>query len=287
MYDIEPIKRYIIMLKERFGLSVSVHAKNRSVTLLTRELSQFNIHAFSYCSLLKTSEGASKNCIINQRKALKRSERGDYCGVCYAGVFEYVFPIEGNEGVIGMVSVSGYRSPEGRKGIDYINETYGIPKDLLEKAYSTLKDPPSHPDEINTLLKPLIQMLKLAFILGDFKEKELPEPLRCALEYIRKNKNESITTNDVCSAVGLCRATITSLFKSHLKMTVKDYLTKLRIQDSKELLSHSELSVTEIAYTVGYGDSNHFSVLFKKQTGCTPLEYRKNYQKSAKKELLK
>jgi AraC-like DNA-binding protein len=52
-------------------------------------------------------------------------------------------------------------------------------------------------------------------------------------------------------------------------------LTSLRIEDAKLLLLNSELTVTEIAFSVGYGDSNYFSNIFKQKVGMSPRDYRK------------
>ncbi|NOY10392.1 MAG: helix-turn-helix transcriptional regulator, partial [Spirochaetes bacterium] len=53
-----------------------------------------------------------------------------------------------------------------------------------------------------------------------------------------------------------------------------DYLTDVRLQKAKELLLYSDMSITSIAYEVGYQDSNYFSSLFKKVEGITPSEYK-------------
>ena len=56
----------------------------------------------------------------------------------------------------------------------------------------------------------------------------------------------------------------------------REYLTELRLTDAASLLRYSELSVTEIAYSVGFCESNYFSNVFKKQYGISPKDYRKN-----------
>ena len=63
-------------------------------------------------------------------------------------------------------------------------------------------------------------------------------------------------------------------------MTVREYITQLRIEDAKQLLKFSNISVTEIAMTVGYTDSNYFTSLFKQKVGITPSKYRKEQKNS-------
>ena len=57
--------------------------------------------------------------------------------------------------------------------------------------------------------------------------------------------------------------------------SIPNYVNKLRIEDAKGLLKSTSLSTTEIAYLVGYTDSNYFSALFKEKVGVSPREYRK------------
>ena len=57
-----------------------------------------------------------------------------------------------------------------------------------------------------------------------------------------------------------------------------DYLTELRINESKALLCRNDLSVQDVAEAVGYRDLKYFSRLFKKITGVSPSDYRKLYR---------
>lgn len=56
-----------------------------------------------------------------------------------------------------------------------------------------------------------------------------------------------------------------------------DYLNSFRIEHAKAKLKDSNLSVNEIAYSVGFQDARYFSKLFKKYVGITPKDYRKIY----------
>ena len=60
-------------------------------------------------------------------------------------------------------------------------------------------------------------------------------------------------------------------------MGIREYITVLRIEDAKELLTRSNLTVSEIAYAVGFSDSNYFSSQFKQAVGVSPLCYKKKF----------
>jgi two-component system response regulator YesN len=64
------------------------------------------------------------------------------------------------------------------------------------------------------------------------------------------------------------------LYKKETGKTINEYLTELRVEKACELLKGLRLKLYEIADSVGYSDSNYFSIIFKKHTGFTPSEFR-------------
>ena len=69
-----------------------------------------------------------------------------------------------------------------------------------------------------------------------------------------------------------------TLFKKETGQNFTDYLTELRINKAKELLSGDKVSVQDVAEMVGYSDLKYFSRLFKKTTGVSPSDYKKLYK---------
>lgn len=65
-------------------------------------------------------------------------------------------------------------------------------------------------------------------------------------------------------------------FKQYTKMTPLQYILSIRIANAQSLLETTLYSMTEIASIVGYDNPLYFSRIFKKQTGLSPSEYRKN-----------
>jgi AraC-like DNA-binding protein len=58
-----------------------------------------------------------------------------------------------------------------------------------------------------------------------------------------------------------------------------EYIRKLRIEKSIELMSSARYSLTEIAYLAGFSDQSHFTRIFRKHTGQNPSHYRKSLLK--------
>ena len=61
-------------------------------------------------------------------------------------------------------------------------------------------------------------------------------------------------------------------------MPIVFHINDLRVQKAKELLVKTNFSITEIAYQVGFNDSNYFTSIFKKYAKITPMKYRKAHK---------
>ena len=69
-----------------------------------------------------------------------------------------------------------------------------------------------------------------------------------------------------------------TIFSQEMGVTFTEYLTQLRMDKAKELLRTTQQRSSDIAYAVGYNDPHYFSYLFKKHTGMTPRDFRKEAQ---------
>ncbi|MBK1878082.1 helix-turn-helix transcriptional regulator [Pelagicoccus mobilis] len=94
-----------------------------------------------------------------------------------------------------------------------------------------------------------------------------------AKSYIAEHFKEAITVDQIAEHLNVSRSHFMRRFKLETGKTVNQHITGVRIQNAKQLLRTQ--SVTETAFAVGFNDSNYFSTVFKKQTGKTPLEYKK------------
>ena len=96
-----------------------------------------------------------------------------------------------------------------------------------------------------------------------------------AVTSIRFNIDQPLNLNRIADTLGVHPSYLSRTFKKELGMTLTAYINKLRIEEAKYLLDHSNESVTEIASSVGYCDSNYFSKVFHKRERVTPHDYRK------------
>ena len=99
--------------------------------------------------------------------------------------------------------------------------------------------------------------------------------LRDAVLYIESRFDESITLPDIAKAAGMNHTTLTALMKEELGLTAIEYLMKYRITVAEKQLEFTSVPIKDIANMTGFKTVQHFSRVFKSQTGATPAEFRK------------
>ena len=96
-----------------------------------------------------------------------------------------------------------------------------------------------------------------------------------AVEYVKQRLSDPVTVEEVAAEVGVSRKYLFAIFKKACGMSPKEYILDYKIKNACELLASENLSVANVAYSVGYGDALLFSKQFKKRVGVSPSAYRK------------
>lgn len=100
--------------------------------------------------------------------------------------------------------------------------------------------------------------------------------------YLEDNYMFDLSLDSVGEILHISPAYLSAQFKKYQKMNFLDCLTELRINAAKELLSDPFRSSAEVASMVGYEDASYFARAFKKRTGMTPTQYRRQAGRKAK-----
>ncbi len=93
--------------------------------------------------------------------------------------------------------------------------------------------------------------------------------------YIAAHYGEPITSTDVAAFLHINNSYFCRLFHASFGYCFQTYLCMYRIEKAKALLKNAELSVSEIAATVGFNSFSYFSKMFKVYTAVTPSQFRK------------
>lgn len=95
------------------------------------------------------------------------------------------------------------------------------------------------------------------------------------LNYLSLNYNQSITLETLQKKFKVNKFKLQKSFKKNIGLTPLEYLTTLRIENSKKLF-YTDVPLVEIALESGFYDQSHFTHSFKKYVGVTPGNYKKN-----------
>lgn len=277
MNDITAIKNYISYLKKECSLSITLHSCG-SLLILKTDLLVFNIHENPYCIFVKSCKSTQEHCIKKQPKVAEKCKNGSFCGVCYAGVKEYVYPIYFDDNVVGFVCISGFSCENSNEYITAVSKKYGLSYDTLLETYQNLKSEIPEKAYVDTLIYPLCHMLELAHIKATRDTQRKDSFIYQIIHYIKKYYTQEITSETLCKAFHCSRSHLSRIFNEQMKMSIREYITSLRIESAKTLLQDTKLEVAEIAMSVGFSEPNYFTSIFKKHTNLTPSAYRKARQ---------
>ena len=100
-------------------------------------------------------------------------------------------------------------------------------------------------------------------------------------DFVIKNYTEEINLQQVASIANLSHTAFCRYFKLHTRQTFTEFLNRTRIGQASRLLRETRQSVSEIGYSCGYNNIPYFNREFKKITGITPMNFRREYQKQA------
>jgi YesN/AraC family two-component response regulator len=111
------------------------------------------------------------------------------------------------------------------------------------------------------------------------REAQLPvahSGLRHALAFVREHFAEPLTLSQVADEARLSRFHFCRLFQRRVGISFRAYLCGLRIARAQALLADRELTVTEVAYAIGFNDLSHFDKVFNRIVGMSPTVYRRS-----------
>jgi AraC family L-rhamnose operon transcriptional activator RhaR/AraC family L-rhamnose operon regulatory protein RhaS len=98
------------------------------------------------------------------------------------------------------------------------------------------------------------------------------------IAHMRRNISQAIVLEELVGIAGMSRTNYIRMFEAAMGTSPIKYLIGLRIQEASRLLRSTDRSITDIAFDIGFSDSNYFSRQFRKSHGQSPREYRKRYR---------
>ena len=103
------------------------------------------------------------------------------------------------------------------------------------------------------------------------------EQIRPVLSYVEEHCCERVTLDDVAEVVHLSPSRVRHVFRDVSGVGFKEYATRVRLAEAKRLLLATDLSVAEVAHSVGYTNVHQFYTVFHRYCSLLPAEYRRYY----------
>lgn len=120
----------------------------------------------------------------------------------------------------------------------------------------------------------LLEEIEKHFEAPQITDTEKQNRIKNMISYIHRNYGDKLTLEEIAASANISPREANRVFQKTIQQTPFAYLMSYRLNKAKELLSHSELSITEISYRCGFTDSTYMGKQFRKAYGMTPKDYR-------------
>ena len=290
------IRSFLEFLERKYGVQICIKDFIGFIHIdrnLDAVLSTYLAHVNPYCMFVKQEIGHHV-CLSMMRPMYEKCGRcpDGFTGVCHAGIWELVVPIQLQGEVLGSVNIS-YVGGDPERSREIIRRAFRA-KDAAATAQAlSLFDGYIRPSDADpTELKPLLLLLAdcLAQNYAQFQSshvsrtlKHLPQrsnvdaTIDQTLSYIKGNYASRITVAQIAQACYCSESYINHIFSKRIGVNINTYINKVRIEYAKNALLLTTDKISAIALDVGFSDSNYFSKVFTGLLGISPSEFRRRY----------
>jgi AraC-like DNA-binding protein len=129
---------------------------------------------------------------------------------------------------------------------------------------------------INQLVDELLIVITRHLTRQNNPPRDFPKVFMNLEEALRKDLSHQWSVEDMAAIAGMGTTLFNEKVKNYTGFTPINYLINIRISEAIKLLKRKDVSITDIALDTGFYSSQHFSTTFKKLTGYTPSEFKKN-----------
>ena len=266
----------------KFYVSVADLSGILSHPLLNIPISE-RIHAKKFCDVAKSTANGYRSCRRCRRQAdLKATATGSlFHGHCIYGLYEIGLPVVIDGKTMAVVYV-GNLLPDPEAAFNRAQKTCrktGVKFQKLKQEFENAQ-PVTDLNTYIDIAKAVASFIKLVIKTFPYElSSNAHWVIREIKLYARENFRNDIKLSDLAAKYGFNEKYIGRLFKSTADVSFTQYVTRLRLNHSKEMLLRSDKSVIEIAMFSGFENVTYFNRCFKREFGLTPTEFRRQRPK--------
>jgi AraC-like DNA-binding protein len=236
----------------------------------------------AFCGIMAQKSRACGACLQVQEKLSEQATQEPQTVTCPIGMCDTAVPVRLGDRLIAFLQTGQmFRKKASEAQFQRaarLVAQWGVdvePDKLRQAYFSTRLVSNRQHDSVVKLLSIFAQHLSMLSnqVVVQQENSEPPVIIR-AKEYIHEHQTEEISLGQVARAVNTSTFYFCKMFKKVTGINFTDYLSRVRIEKSKNLLLNPNLRVSEIAFEVGFQSLTHFNRVFKKILGQSPTEYR-------------
>ena len=239
-------------------------------------------HENPFCEKMSQKSRACSACLQVTQQLSQGATNEPQSITCQLGLCDMAVPVKLGDRLIGFLQtgqVFRIKPTEARfERMAKLVAEWRVevtPSELREAYFGTRVISHQEHDSVIKLLSIFAQHLSILsnqFVVRN-KNTEPPVITR-AKEYIHEHQSEELALGEVAKAVNMSTCYFCKMFKKITAINFTEYVSRERIEKSKNLLLNPNLRVSEIAFEVGFQSLTHFNRVFKKLLGQSPTEYR-------------
>ena len=176
---------------------------------------------------------------------------------------------------------------EGERLENLLDRKFSTPQRAMELLHQMLKErdePDAYSEDM--LISQLNQLLLVLLRQDGTAEQSKPrtgsainsenEIIRRAQQYVGEHIREQLSVPIVARHADVSASYLTALFRKNLQISPGEYIRRIKLQESRQMIREGNLNFTEIAAALQYSTVHHFSRQFKEKFGITPTEYARS-----------
>lgn len=234
------------------------------------------LHCNPFCACVKRNSARLSECCTHDNRTLvaEAEKRGvPFVGMCHAGVSEIVVPVFRQGKCVEIICAGPFRMsgsvcayPSLKGAFEHLPRLDAVRIARIQSLLSSVQ--------------PLASDAKRRFQLAGMTQNVNDPRIVAVIDLLRRRPERKIEVAPLAAAVYLSPSRLIHLFKKEMNCSLSEYVMSLRTEKAKMLLAETSMPLKEIMRESGLDDPSRFCMVFKRETGLTPLQYRRRYKSS-------
>jgi len=235
-----------------------------------------------FCRLVRSRQPGEAACLRCDQNACReaRRTRKPVLYSCHAGLIEIITPLMVEDSVVGYLLLShivqGADETAEWQEVQSRCAAYNLPAETLRAAYGELPRTPFPVLQAAAHLLSIAAQANLARLVPDSRQEQLNR-------FLTRHLSEPLTSERICQELSLSRTALYHLSQRAYGCSITEQIARMRIQKAIRLLTTTDAANAEICQQIGFSDHAYFCRFFRKRTGYTPGDYRKQFSESTAK----